>query len=133
MPFFSRVIEKKNDTPLRLDRYVSENLRLLSRSQIKARQLKAKLNGKDVKLSRHVKHGDRLELNWDDAPPCDIVPEDIPLDIVWEDARCVVINKAQGMVVHPGAGNRQGTLVNALLFIKEQRTFNRERRAIHSI
>jgi len=118
MPFFSSLIEDKLSQHLRLDRYVSESLRLLSRSQIKVKLLKAKINGKEVKLSRPVKKGDLLELQWEDAPPLDVIPEDIPLDIIWEDERCIVINKAQGMVVHPGAGNMQGTLVNALLYKK---------------
>jgi len=116
MPCLSQTIEEQLSQNLRLDRYVSENLRLLSRSQIKARCLKAKVNGKEVKLSRPVKHGDKLELCWDDSPPEDIIPQDIPLEIIYEDERCVVINKAQGLVVHPGAGNRQGTLANALYF-----------------
>jgi len=101
---------------LRLDCFVSEFLRLLSRSQIKVRGLKAKVNGKDVKLSRIVKEGDTLELYWDETPTEHILPQDIPLDIVYENERCIVINKVQGMVVHPGAGNRQGTLANALWF-----------------
>jgi len=116
MPFLSHIIEEHPLNSIRLDRYVSENLRLLSRSQIKARELKAKINGKNVKLSRAVKQGDNLELFWNDSAPVNLIPQDIPLDIVYEDERCVVINKAQGMVVHPGAGNRQGTLANALLF-----------------
>jgi 23S rRNA pseudouridine1911/1915/1917 synthase len=106
---------------LRLDRYVSEILRLLSRSQIKARCLSAKINGKPVKLSRPVKQGDLLELSWEDEPAQYIIPQDIPLNIVYEDERCVVVNKAQGMVVHPGAGNRQGTLANALYFRRRQK------------
>ena len=118
MPFFSHTAEDNVSPGLRLDRYVSETLRLLSRSQIKARSLEAKINGKSVKLSRPVKQGDLLELNWTDAPPVQIIPEDIPLEIIYEDDRVVVINKAQGMVVHPGAGNRQGTLANALYFRK---------------
>ncbi|MDR2964262.1 MAG: RluA family pseudouridine synthase [Treponema sp.] len=100
----------------RLDRYISENLSLLSRSQIKARKLKAILNGKEVKLSRNVEPGDNLKLLWEDSPPENIIPQDIPLDIIYEDNRCIVVNKAQNMVVHPGAGNRQGTLANAILF-----------------
>ncbi|MDR1836079.1 MAG: RluA family pseudouridine synthase [Treponema sp.] len=118
MPCLSHVIEEQINFNLRLDRYVSENLRLLSRSQIKARGLQAKINGKYVKLSRLVKHGDALELYWEDTPPDNIVPQDIPLEIIYEDERCVVINKTQGMVVHPGAGIRQGTMANALLFRK---------------
>ncbi|MCL2066999.1 MAG: RluA family pseudouridine synthase [Treponema sp.] len=116
MPVFSRTIREQVPQGLRLDRYVCEFLSLLSRSQIKARSLEAKVNGKNVKLSRHVKHGDFLELSWLDAPPVQIIPQDIPLDIVFENERVVVINKSQGMVVHPGAGNRQGTLANALYY-----------------
>jgi len=116
MPDLLHTIEENTVPNLRLDRYLSENLRLLSRSQIKARCLNAKINGKSVKLSRPVKQGDILELNWEEEPPQFIIPQDIPLNIVYEDERCVVVNKAQGMVVHPGAGNRQGTLANALYF-----------------
>jgi 23S rRNA pseudouridine1911/1915/1917 synthase len=100
---------------LRLDRYIAEYLRLLSRSQIKAKKLKAAVNGKDAKVSRLVKPGDFLELAWPDPEPETLLPEDIPLDIIYEDSRVVVVNKAQGMVVHPGAGNHSGTLANALL------------------
>jgi 23S rRNA pseudouridine1911/1915/1917 synthase len=117
MPDLLHTVEEDNlGSNLRLDRYVSENLRLLSRSQIKARGLSAKINGKPVKLSRVVKPGDVIEMCWDEEAPIYFVPEDILLDIVYEDERCVVINKAQGMVVHPGPGNRQGTLANALYF-----------------
>jgi 23S rRNA pseudouridine1911/1915/1917 synthase len=116
MPDLLHTVEENNLGSLRLDRYVSENLRLLSRSQIKARGLSAKINGKPVKLSRIVKQGDVIEMRWDEEAPVYFVPEDIPLDIVYEDERCVVINKAQGMVVHPGHGNKQGTLANALYF-----------------
>ena len=116
MPLISHTVEEQIQKELRLDRYVSEMMRLLSRSQIKARNLKAKINGKDVKLSRSVKTGDSLELSWDDAPAQYLTAQDIPLEIIYEDENCVVINKARGMVVHPGAGNRQGTLANALYF-----------------
>jgi 23S rRNA pseudouridine1911/1915/1917 synthase len=116
MPSFSGVVEAGVPGGLRLDRYVAECRGLLSRSQIKARSLTARLNGRAVKLSRLVKPGDLLELSWNEAEPLNLIPEDIPLDIVYEDQRAVVINKPQGMVVHPGAGNRRGTLANALYF-----------------
>jgi len=116
MPCFSHTIKEQLPQPIRLDRYVSETLRLLSRSQIKARFLTAKINGKDVKNSRIVKQGDILELCWQDSPPVHLLPQDIPLEIIYEDENCIVVNKAQGMVVHPGAGNRQDTLANALYF-----------------
>jgi len=100
---------------IRLDRYAAETLGL-HRSQIKTRLLEAKLNGKPVKFSRPVKTGDRVELCWLPAAPLYLKPEPIPLTIIYEDQRCVVINKSQGMVVHPGAGNHSGTLANALLW-----------------
>lgn len=122
MPCFSGVVEAGVPGGLRLDRYVAECRGLLSRSQIKARSLTARLNGRAVKLSRLVKPGDLLELSWNEAEPLNLIPEDIPLDIVYEDRRAVVINKPQGMVVHPGAGNRRGTLANALYFRRLQRS-----------
>jgi 23S rRNA pseudouridine1911/1915/1917 synthase len=106
---------------LRLDLYIAENLGLLSRSQFKARGLKARVNGKEVKPSRIVKTGDKLELSWNDAPSPELLAEDLPLEVIYEDSRVIVINKPQGMVVHPGAGNFHGTLANALLFRRMQR------------
>jgi len=101
---------------IRLDRYVAETLKLLSRSQIKSRVVEAAVNGKAVKLSRTVKTGDHLELSWLAGSPLYLTPESIPLDLLYEDDHCAVVNKAQGMVVHPGAGNHSGTLANALLW-----------------
>jgi 23S rRNA pseudouridine1911/1915/1917 synthase len=100
----------------RLDVYAASVLGLLTRSQIKSRNLKAFVNDKAVKLSRPVKAGDRIMLTWDDRPPLELMPENIPLTVIHEDAACIVVNKPLGMVVHPGAGNRSGTLVNALLW-----------------
>jgi 23S rRNA pseudouridine1911/1915/1917 synthase len=116
--FFPRFSSVVDDIPsgLRLDRYVAENLKLLSRSQIKARKLRARVNNREVKISRILKPGDKLDFFWEDAEPVNLIPEDISLDIIYEDDRVAVINKAQGMVVHPGAGNRRGTLANALYF-----------------
>ncbi|MDR1949096.1 MAG: RluA family pseudouridine synthase [Spirochaetaceae bacterium] len=116
MPAYSCKVAGDIGGELRLDRYVAEQLKLLSRSQIKARALEARLNGKKVRISRPVKPGDLLELSWTSPEPVYLIPEDLPLDILYEDERVVVVNKAQGMVVHPGAGNRTGTLANALLF-----------------
>jgi 23S rRNA pseudouridine1911/1915/1917 synthase len=101
---------------MRLDRYAAERLKILTRSQVKARSLTARVNGKEAKISRILKSGDRLELNWDDPEPLNLIPEDLPLKILYEDENAVVVNKKQGMVVHPGAGNFRGTLANALIF-----------------
>ena len=114
MPSFSSTVEDRVPPGLRLDRYISEQLKILSRSQIKARNLEARLNGKVVKISHLLKGGERLELTWTEAENPLLTPENIPLDVIFEDGRVIVVNKAQGMVVHPGAGNRHGTLANAL-------------------
>jgi 23S rRNA pseudouridine1911/1915/1917 synthase len=116
MPSYTGIIAETIPSLLRLDRYVAENLALMSRSQLKSRCIEARVNGKAVKISRLLKGGDRLELNWAESEPLDLIPEDLPLNRLYEDANVVLVNKEQGMVVHPGAGNRRGTLANALLF-----------------
>lgn len=73
------------------------------------------VNGRPSKAHYRVRHADRLTVMVPPPPSTDIEPEDIPLDIIYEDDVMMVINKARGMVVHPAAGNYRGTLVNALL------------------
>ena len=116
MPSLSCTVEQGIEEGIRLDRYAAEYLKILSRSQVKTRNLEARLNGRQVKISRLLKSGDKLELSWKEAESTFLVPEKLPLDIIYEDDRVIVLNKAQGMVVHPGAGNRQGTLANALYY-----------------
>jgi 23S rRNA pseudouridine1911/1915/1917 synthase len=105
---------------LRLDRYVAEVAALLGRSCVKSRNLQACVNGKSVKISRQVHAGDVLELSWEDPPASLLVPQDIPLTLLYKDARVLVIEKEQGMLVHPGAGNPDGTIANALLYMRQQ-------------
>lgn len=99
----------------RLDVYVADTLGLLSRSQLKSRLVSAFVNGRPVKLSRPLHPADILSLEWRDEPDTSFLPEDIPLSVLYEDERVIVIDKAQGMVTHPAHGNWQGTLANALL------------------
>ena len=73
------------------------------------------LNGKPVNKKASVKVGERVEIILPDAVPLEAKAEDIPLDIIYEDNDLLVVNKPKGMVVHPAAGNLEGTLVNALL------------------
>ena len=101
----------------RADAYIAETAGVLSRSQIKARGAVIRVNGAEAKPSRSLKGGDRLEVLWTDEALLSIEAEDIPLSIIYEDERVLVIDKAQGMVTHPGAGNRRGTLANAVLHI----------------
>ena len=74
------------------------------------------LNGKKAQKSSKVKNGDAVEIIKEDPAVYDITPEDIPLNIVYEDGDLLVVNKPKGMVVHPASGNYSGTLVNALMF-----------------
>lgn len=101
--------------PGRADRYIALHLGILSRSQLKARGAAIFVDGKPAKLSRPLKAGERLKVTWTEEPPPGLEPEDIPLTVLYEDERVWVIDKAQGMVTHPGHGNRRGTLANALL------------------
>jgi 23S rRNA pseudouridine1911/1915/1917 synthase len=101
---------------VRLDVYVSERLGLFSRSQAKGRILELLVNGVPARLSRKVRHGDLLTVRYTDPPPLDLVPQEIPLSVIFENSDVIVIDKPQGMVVHPGSGNASGTLLNALLF-----------------
>lgn len=79
------------------------------------------VDGKAVAKSFKVKNGTRLTVNIPDPTPLDVVPQNIPLDIVYEDDCLLIVNKPKGMVVHPAAGNYDGTLVNALLYHCEGR------------
>ena len=74
------------------------------------------VNGKLAKGSLNVKEGDELELDLPEAVSPEIPPENIPMDILYEDGDVIVVNKPKGMVVHPAAGHYTGTLVNALMY-----------------
>ena len=102
----------------RLDLFLSEQHLPLTRSQIK-RLIENRLvtiNRLSVKPSCRVKKGDLVELNLQEPKKPNLEPENIPIDILYEDDSIVVVNKGAGMVVHPAAGNYSGTLVNALLY-----------------
>ncbi len=101
--------------PCRLDVYAS-SVQGLSRSRLKNGVTGITVNGKNARLSYKLTGGETVSLEWNDPVPTDIQPENIPLDIVYEDDNVTVVNKKQGMVTHPAAGNWSGTLVHALLF-----------------
>jgi 23S rRNA pseudouridine1911/1915/1917 synthase len=111
----SVVVSDVNSDARRLDAYVASLKKGLTRSKLKAEAVSILLNSKKAKLSSKVKDGDSITVMWE-SPPVIFQAEDIPLDVLYEDSQVTVINKAQGMVTHPGAGNWTGTLVNALLF-----------------
>lgn len=101
---------------LRLDKYIATLPDGMNRSKLKSGVKEIIVNGKKSKLSQKVKARDLIEIIWEDNIPDDIEPENIPLDIIFEDKNVTVVNKAQGMVTHPASGNWNGTLVNALLY-----------------
>ncbi|NND73133.1 MAG: RluA family pseudouridine synthase [Rhodothermales bacterium] len=103
----------------RLDQYLTSSLQNASRSKVQQgiRAGQVEVNGRQVSKSSYVvQAGDEIVCTVMKPPPIAITPEEIPLDILFEDDALIVVNKAAGMVVHPAYGNRTGTLVNALLF-----------------
>lgn len=102
----------------RLDVYLSESMEDVSRSRIKELIDKGliTMGDKPVKAGYSVREGNAVEVVLPDVAELDLTPEDIPIDVVYEDEYLAVVNKAQGMVVHPAQGSESGTLVNALLF-----------------
>ena len=102
----------------RIDRFLSGEDTGLSRSALQGLVAEGHVlcNGKAPAKSLKLKTGDIILLEIPDAKPIEAVPQEIPLDIVYEDAHLLVVNKPKGMVVHPAPGNPDGTLVNALLW-----------------
>lgn len=101
--------------PLRADVYITDRLKLFPRSQLKHRLESLLVNGKATKPGKKVKAGDTLAIVWTDPPLPALDAEKMDLDILYEDQDVLVINKPQGLVVHPGAGNAKHTLVSGLL------------------
>lgn len=101
----------------RLDAYVAERVPELSRSRVAQLigQERIRLNGTSARKSERLESGDVVDVEVPDPEPSEVVAEDIPLDILFQDADLLVINKPPGLVVHPAPGHRSGTLVNALL------------------
>jgi 23S rRNA pseudouridine1911/1915/1917 synthase len=100
----------------RIDKYISDNI-ALTRSAVQGLLSEGGVlvNGKAVSKNYKLREGDSIDVEIPDPEPMDAAPEDIPLDIVYEDSDLLVVNKPKGMVVHPAHGNYTGTLVNALL------------------
>ena len=115
MPYFSIKVPADYNKSERLDKYIASLPNGLNRSKLKSGVTEILVNGKKSKLSQKINAQDVIDIEWEDNIPENIEPEDIPLDILYEDDDLLVLNKEAGLVVHPGAGNWEGTLVNALL------------------
>lgn len=101
----------------RLDQFVADQLPALSRSQVKKliEEGRVLVDGRAAKAGEKLKGGENLRVEVPDPAPVEPQAQDIPLDVLYEDAHLIVVNKPAGLVVHPAAGHAAGTLVNALL------------------
>ena len=115
-PILLRASEKNKNQ--RLDAFLASSLDGLTRSQ--ATRLiesgEVAVNGRAVSKSYKLAGGEDIAVTLPEPEPVEAVPQDIPLDVVYEDADVIVVNKPSGMVVHPAPGHPDGTLVNALLY-----------------
>lgn len=102
----------------RLDIFVAENVEGLSRVAVQSliKAGKITLNGEPVKASCHIRPGDEVMIDIPQPQPVEIIAQDIPLPIIYQDQDLAVVDKPKGMVVHPAQGNWDNTMVNALLF-----------------
>ena len=116
MPFLRFSVPLDYTKNERIDKYIANLPDGMNRSKLKSGMNQILINDKNAKLSQKIKAGDKIDISWDDNVPDDIIPQNIPLDIIYEDENVTVVNKKTGMVTHPACGNWEGTLVNALLY-----------------
>jgi 23S rRNA pseudouridine1911/1915/1917 synthase len=111
------IIVEKSLPGGRLDIFLREKFPAVSRGTMQrlVEQGHIRVNGQTVKPTHSPRAGEEIEIHWPDARPARALPEEIPLDILFEDKSLLVLNKPAGLVVHPSAGHEEHTLVNALL------------------
>jgi 23S rRNA pseudouridine1911/1915/1917 synthase len=118
MALHAEIITVEKSLPAaRLDTYLRSQFPAASRGTIQRliEQGDIRVDGRTVKPTHHPQAGEQIEVHWPEARPAEAQPEEIPLDILFEDDRLLVLNKIPGLVVHPAAGHEEHTLVNALL------------------
>ena len=111
------LIVTAEDKDIRIDKYISSKLENISRANIQRMIENGDIlvNSKVVRTSYKVQKNDNIEITMEEPKEAHLTPENIPLDIVYEDNDILVVNKQKGLVVHPGNGNPNGTLVNAVM------------------
>lgn len=116
-PSIERLRVEAGDAGQRLDRYLAARLPSLSRTRVAEliAEGRVRVNGGEAKRSHRLAGGETVEVEVRPRPPLEAAPEDLPLEILYEDNNVMVINKPAGMTVHAGAGHASGTVVNALL------------------
>lgn len=117
MDYFTFAAEKE-DVGTRIDVFLAENMEDLSRSGVQKLidEGMITLNGGKTKANYKLREKDVIDVTVPEVKEVEILPENIPLDILYEDSDVIVVNKPQGMVVHPAPGHTSGTLVNALMY-----------------
>ena len=107
----------KEDAGKRIDAWLAANLEDMTRSAVQRLLEEGRVvcDGKQLPKNYKLNGSETLEVSLPDPEPVDVVPQDIPLDVVFEDGDVIVVNKPKGLVVHPAPGHPDGTLVNALL------------------
>ena len=122
----AKIIKYTSQTVERIDKFLQKELSELSRTNIQnlISEGYIKVDGKEIKTNFKLKEGNEITIEYKEPEELDVVKQDIPVDIVYEDSDLIIVNKAKGMVVHPSAGHRDGTLVNALLFHSELSSIN---------
>ena len=119
------IVEENNN--LRIDQYLNSKDENFTRSFIQKliSSGNIKVNGNsNIKCSYKVKNGDNIEIEDIEIKEADILPENIPLEIIYEDEDIAIVNKPKGMVVHPGNGNYSGTMVNSLMYSHKDKLSN---------
>ena len=110
----------------RIDKFLQQELTDVSRTNIQnlISEGYIKVDGNNIKTNYKLKEGNVITIEYKEPEELDVVKQDIPIDIVYEDDDLIIVNKAKGMVVHPSVGHKDGTLVNALLFHSELSSIN---------
>lgn len=108
---------RQDEQNIRLDKIIANIDNSISRTSVQRliEEGKILVNKKQEKTSYKVNEGDIIEIEKEEPQEIDLKPQEIPIDIIYEDKDILIINKAKGMVVHPGNGNPDGTLVNAVM------------------
>ena len=117
------IVVDKGQEPLRIDKFLMQRIEGATRNKIQQAIAAERvlINDKAIKSNHKIKPGEKIVL-YDSRIPetTDIIPENIPINIVYEDDDVMVVNKPAGIVVHPGSGNRSGTLVNGIAYYLRQ-------------
>ena len=108
---------RQDEQNIRLDKIIASIDNSISRTSVQRliEEGKILVNKKQEKPSYKVNEGDIIKIEKEEPQEIDLKPQEIPIDIIYEDKDILIINKAKGMVVHPGNGNPDGTLVNAVM------------------